>query len=322
LRGAAGCDRLARILLSDQNRAGEPSSAVTIFLNARAGSGHAGRRVPEVRAAFRKLNFAVRLMETYSPEQLRREARAKIAEGSAILAAMGGDGTLQLLAREALGGKTAIGVIPAGGGNDFAAALGIPSWQEAVRAIAGGRTKLVDAVKVRFENGQEGRYFGGGGAGLDAEAALYAGGRFRSWPGRLRYIAAAIAALGKDPSADFEVTSGAGNAPEFSGRALFAAALNTPSYGGGVRLAPDAIMDDGLVDFVVLERLTPLEILGLLPRLWLKGQLTTKRVKRFRAASARVTAAVPVRFHGDGELLGTTPVSIEVEPKALKILVP
>jgi diacylglycerol kinase (ATP) len=295
---------------------------VTIFLNPRAGAGKAGRKAREVQAAFQKLNVAVRLVETHSAELLRREARAKIGEGAAKLAAMGGDGTLQTLAQEALGGKTAIGVIPAGGGNDFAAALGIRSWTEAVRAIARGRTKLVDAVKVRFENGQEWRYFGGGGAGLDAEAALHAGGRFRSWPGRLRYVAAAIAALRRDPGSDFEVTSGACGAPEISGKALLAAALNTPSYGGGVRLAPDAIMDDGLLDFVVLEKLTPLEILGLLPGLVFKGKLTTKRVKRFRAASARVRTAVPVRFHGDGELLGTTPVVIEVEPKALKVLVP
>jgi diacylglycerol kinase (ATP) len=295
---------------------------VTIFLNPHAGSGQAGRRARDVEAAFHQRNFPVRLVETRSAEEFRREARAKIDQGSATLAAMGGDGTLQLLAREAHGANLAIGVIPVGGGNDFARALGIRSWREAVGAIAQGRTRLVDAVKVRLENGQEWRYLGGGGAGLDAEAALDANGRFRSWPGRLRYIAAAIEAFRRDPSARFEITSGARNGPEFSGQALFAAALNTPSYGGGVRLAPDAIVDDGLLDFVVLEKLTPLEVLGLLPGLVFAGKLNTKRAKRFRAASVRVETAVPVRFHGDGELMGTTPVTIEVEPKALKILVP
>jgi diacylglycerol kinase (ATP) len=200
--------------------------------------------------------------------------------------------------------------------------LGIRSSTEAVRAIVQGRTKLVDAVKVRFEDGREWRYFAGGGAGLDAEAARHASGRFANWPGRLRYIAAAIQALRQDPGTSFHVASGAQNEPEFSGRALLVAALNTPGYGGGVRLAPDAIVDDGLLDFVVLEKLTPLEILGLLPGLLRTGGLNTRRIKRFRAASARVHTALPVGFHGDGELLGTTPVTIEVEPKALKILVP
>ena len=312
----------APILPTKQNRTGENSAGLTIFLNPRAGAGKARQRAAEVRAAFEELHFAVQLLETHSAEELRREARAKIAEGSAQLAAMGGDGTLQILAQEAFGGETAIGVIPAGGGNDFAAALGIRNWREAVKAIVAGRSRVVDAVKVRFADGQERRYCGGGGAGLDAAAAGQASGRFANWPGRLRYIAAAIEALRRDPGTSFHVTSGARNELEFSGKALLAAALNTPSYGGGVRLAPDAAVDDGLLDFVVLEPLTPLEILGLLPGLCFAGKLNSKRIKRFRAASARVITAVPVRFHGDGELLGTTPVTIEIEPKALKILAP
>lgn len=310
------------ILSSRQNQPGENSPGLTIFLNPRAGAGKARQRAREVLAAFRALNFAVELRETGSAEELGREARAKIAHGSAQLAAMGGDGTLQVLAREALGGKTAVGVIPVGGGNDFAAGLGIRNWTEAVKAVVAGRSRLVDAVKVRFENGREWHYFAGGGAGLDAEAAGQASARFANWPGRLRYIAAAIAALGRDPGTSFQVTGGARNELQFSGQALLAAALNTPSYGGGVRLAPEAVVDDGLLDFVVLEPLTPLAILGLLPGLCFAGKLHSKRIKRFRAASARIATAVPVGFHGDGELLGTTPVTIEVLAQALRILAP
>jgi diacylglycerol kinase (ATP) len=275
-----------------------------------------------VLSAFRELNFAVKLIETGSAEELQTRARAEVGGGSRKLVAMGGDGTLQLLAREAIGGEMAIGVIPMGGGNDFAAALGIRSWRQAVRAIVQGQTRLVDVVKVRFADGQEARYVGGGGAGLDAEAAQYASGRFAKWPGRLRYLCAAITALQKFSGAEIEVTSGAQNKPEIAGRALLAAALNTPSYGGGVRLAPDATVDDGLLDFVVLETLTRLEIMCLLPALFFTGKLKTKRLRRFRAASVRVFASVPIPFHGDGELLGTTPVTIEIEPQALRMLVP
>lgn len=312
----------SRILHSYQDREEKSNASATIFLNPRAGAGRAARRAEDVRSAFRELNFAVKLIETRSAEELRTRARAEIGAGSRKLVAMGGDGTLQLLVREVIGGEAAVGVIPVGGGNDFAAALGIESWKQAVRAIVRGRTRLVDVVKVRFENGQESRYVGGGGAGLDAEAAQHASGRFAKWPGRLRYIGAAITAFEKYPGAEFEVTSGAENKPEISGRALLAAALNTPRYGGGVRLAPDAKVDDGLLDFVVLEKLTRLEIMRLLPALFFTGKLKTKRLKRFRAASARVCARVPLPFHGDGELLGTTPVTIEVEPKALRVLAP
>jgi len=272
--------------------------------------------------AFRELRFGVKLIETESAVELRKRARAEIRGGSTKIAAIGGDGTLQSLAREASGCDAAVGVIPLGGGNDFAAALGIDSWKQAVKAIVQGRTRLVDVVRVRFENGQESRYLGGGGAGLDAEAARYASGRFGRWPGRLRYLAAAILAVRQYPGADLEVTSGAENKPEFKGRGLLAAALNTPSYGSGVRLAPDAQVDDGLLDFVVLERLSNLEILRLLPGLLFTGKLKTKRIKRFRAARAQVRTEEPIAFHGDGEVEGATPVTIEVEPKALRMLVP
>jgi diacylglycerol kinase (ATP) len=322
LRHASGCDRLARIHPAEQNRDGEYNVGATIFLNPRAGAGKAARRVGDVLSAFRELNFAAKLIETASAVELRKRARAEIGQGCMKLAAIGGDGTLQLLAREATGCDAAIGVIPLGGGNDFAAALGIHSWKQAVRAIVEGRTRLVDVVKVSFENGQESRYLGGGGAGLDAEAARYASGRFGRWPGRLRYLAAAIQAFSKYPGADLEVTSGAEQKPEFKGRGLLAAALNTPSYGGGVRLAPEAQVDDGMLDFVVLEGLGKVEIIRLLPGLLFTGKLETNRIKRFRATSARLRTLVPIAFHGDGELHGATPLTIEVEPKALRMLVP
>jgi len=292
----------------------------TVFVNPCAGGGKAGRKSAEVRAEFAGHGFAARFVESLSAEEFRTGVRAAIAEDSKTLIAMGGDGTLQLLVREAICRDANVGVIPVGGGNDFAAALGIRNWKQAVKVIARGKTLAVDVVRATFANGEAAEYLGGGGVGLDAKAARHANGKFLRWPGRLRYLASAIAALRGYAGVNVEL--------EFPGRGpvrkrvLLAAALNAPSYGGGVWLAPEARLDDGELDLVIVEMLSHLEVAGLIPRLLFTGELKTARVTRFRATKARLSAGKTNEFHGDGELLGYTPVELEVLPKALRVFAP
>ena len=101
---------------------------------------------------------------------------------------------------------------------------------------------------------------------------------------------------------------------------LLAAALNTPTYGAGIRLAPDARMDDGLLDFVLIEGISKMSALALLPGLAKDGILRTDRVRRMRAKQIRLSTSRPCLFHGDGEILGSTPVEIEVVPRAIRVL--
>jgi diacylglycerol kinase (ATP) len=103
---------------------------------------------------------------------------------------------------------------------------------------------------------------------------------------------------------------------------LLAAVLNSPSYGAGVRLAPDAILDDGSLDIVLIENLSLFEVLALLPRLIATGELRTSRVKRWSAQRVRLSTERQCLFQGDGEIIGATPVEIEVVPRAIQVLAP
>jgi diacylglycerol kinase (ATP) len=105
-------------------------------------------------------------------------------------------------------------------------------------------------------------------------------------------------------------------------KALVAAVLNSPTYGAGLRLAPGASLDDGWIDVVLIEDIGPLEVLRLLPQLIATGELRTPRVKRWQARKVHLSTSKPTAFHGDGEILGLTPVEIEVVPGAVKILAP
>ena len=158
--------------------------------------------------------------------------------------------------------------------------------------------------------------------GLDAEAARYANGAYRKLRGRLRYILSAISALASYHAINTTITTGDGEAPLRLQKALLVGVLNTPSYGAGLALAPDARTDDGKLDLVLLEDLSLWEILALLPSLAVHGELKTKRLSRRSVECLRIETDPPRDFHGDGEILGTTPVEISVVPRACRVLRP
>jgi diacylglycerol kinase (ATP) len=276
-----------------------------------------------LREALRRHNVGGQIVESDSPEHFQSAVRGAIGDGCTKLIAMGGDGSLQMLVREVLGGPGQVGIIPAGGGNDFAATLGIPrNIDEAVEVIARGKSRKVDVIEAKFSDGAWRIYLGGGGMGLDAEAARLSNGRFKSWPGRLRYLASAIAALRGFAGIEAEIQFPGEESARINRRLLLAAALNTPAYGGGLKLAPEARLDDGELEVVMLEMLGTWEVLKLIPRLLTSGELKTQRVHRVRAKRVAFSAKGSSWFQGDGELLGTVPVELAVLPSAVEILVP
>ena len=293
-----------------------------VFVNRSAGAGRAAQKTALVRAAFLEKGLSVEFLEPHSKEAFRAEVRASISRGERTLVAMGGDGTLQLLVREALGSPVNFGVIPVGGGNDFAAALGIRGWEQAVEVIGSGKCRDVDVVRVKFSNSEQAVYLGGGGIGLDAAAALYAGERFLKWRGRWRYLASALTALYRYPGVALEAEFPGSQWPEIRQQALLAAVLNTPGYGGGLRLAPNAQPDDGLLEFVMLGMLSWPRVVRLLFWLIVTGELRTAGEERRQARFVRLLGPGGALFHGDGEILGAVPVEIEALPRAARFLAP
>ena len=294
-----------------------------VLVNSAAGGGRARVYLSRIQEVFESFQIHAQFVMTSSAPELESFAQNAISQGQRVLLAMGGDGTFQALANAAFGADVVLGVLPLGGGNDFAAALGLPNDPiKAAEAVLGGQPRSVDLVRVLTADGQTRLYAGGGGVGLDAEAARYASGAYRHLPGRLRYIASALRALAGYVPLDVRIEFPGNNLPTFEARSMLAAALNSPTYGAGLRLAPDATIDDGTLHVVIIEELSKFGVLRLLPRLMGSGELRTSRVKRWRVARVRLTTDRPCLFHGDGEILGPTPVEIEVVPKAIRVLAP
>lgn len=267
--------------------------------------------------------FPAEFVVTATGKDLEARAHAAIASGRQLLLAAGGDGTFQGLANAAFGAAVVLGVLPAGGGNDLARALGLPGeLKAAVEAVLHGQPRCLDLLRARTADGRERLYAGGGGVGLDAEAMQYASGAYRRIPGRFRYIASALRALWVFLPLEVSVEFPGSDLPSLDAKALLAGVLNTPTYGGGLRLAPEALLDDGWLDVVIVENLSGPEVLGVLPALVRSGELRTPRVQRHRARRVRLTTSRPCLFQGDGEILGPAPVEIEVLARAVRILAP
>jgi diacylglycerol kinase (ATP) len=298
-------------------------SAVTVFVNSVAGGGRARFYLPQIQKLFESFQVHAQFVMTNSAAELESSAQNAISQGRRTLFAMGGDGTFQALANAAFGADVLLGILPLGGGNDFAAALGLPDEPvKAAEATLRGDPRFVDLVRVRTAEGRTRLYAGGGGIGLDAEAARYASGAYRRFPGRSRYIASALRALIGFVPLEVRVEFPGSDLIPLEARALVAAVLNSPTYGAGLRLAPVATVDDGSIDVVLIEDIGTIGVLRLLPRLMGNGELRTSRVKRWQVRKVRLTTLKPNLFHGDGEILGSTPVEIEVVPRAVQVLAP
>lgn len=296
---------------------------VLVFVNRAASRNRARSFLPRLQALFESRGVFAEFVETGSAVELELKARLGVEQNHRVLLALGGDGTFQALVNGAYGSDVTIGILPAGGGNDFAAALGLPNDPvSAAQVILKGKPRSVDLVRVRTADGRTRLYAGGGGVGLDAEAARFASGPYRRLPGRLRYIASALRALSRHLTLKIRLEFPGTDFPPAESTALLAGVLNTPTYGGGVRLAPEARIDDGLLHVVLLEDLSAFSVLSLLPRLMGSGELHTSRVKRWGVRSVRISADRPCLFHGDGEILGPAPAEIDTVPNAIQVLAP
>jgi diacylglycerol kinase (ATP) len=182
-----------------------------------------------------------------------------------------------------------------------------------------GEAIPLDAARVRTADGAERLYMGGGGIGLDAEAARFANGAYRKMRGRSRYLLSAVRALWGFRGIGVRVSMEGAGQSFLQATALVLGILNTPSYGGGLRLAPEASLSDGQLDVVLLENLGVLEIASMLPRLAMSGEIRTERIQRHCVTRARIETERPCAFHADGEIIGMTPVEIVVVPGAVRV---
>jgi diacylglycerol kinase (ATP) len=297
--------------------------SVALAVNPRAGAGRGAVIGDAVRSALASAGIGVQEVTAGDADAAAKAMADAVGAGAHALVVVGGDGTVHLGVNAVAGTPTALGVVPAGTGNDVPRDLGLPAQVEpAVAAIAAalthGHVRHVDAV--RCSGGEGSRWFAGVlAAGFDAvvnERANAWADRW-GWPrGNARYTLAVLRELPSFRQRDY-VLELDGDRVETS--AMIVAVANTPCYGGGMRVAPGARPDDGLLDVLVAGPLGRAEFVRVFPRVFSGRHIDHPGVHLHRAARVRVTADGIVGY-ADGERVGPLPLDCEAVPGALRLL--
>ncbi len=244
--------------------------------------------------------------------------RAAVAEGGLdALVVAGGDGMVHLGANLCAGTDVPLGIVAAGTGNDIARELGLPvrDAAEAVERILQGRTRAVDAARSLDPSGETRWFLGVLAAGFDAVVNERANGW--RWPkGPMRYNLAIVRELPVFRPIPYVLTLD-GERSETA--AMLVAVGNGPAYGGGMRVTPDAVFDDGLLDVLVLHRIPVHEFLRVFPKVFSGAHTAHPAVEVRRARTVRLEATGIVAY-ADGERFGPLPLDLEVVPGALSVL--
>ncbi len=283
-----------------------------LLVNPVAGGGRAKQLLPDAERALTEAGLEYRLVFTEGIEHGRREA-LEAAQAGDVPVVMSGDGLIGQVGGALAGSQASLGVIPGGRGNDFARVVGIPDdVEQAVATLADGSPRPVDVGEV---NGR--RFLCIASCGFDSDANRIANeSRIK---GRLVYAYAALRALLAWKPARFTLTLD-GERTEFRGYAV--AAANSRAYGGGMFIAPDAELDDGLLDVVWTGEVGKLRFLSRLPQVFDGAHVRNPEVTVSRAAEARVEADRPFAVYADGDHIADLPATVRVLPGALRVIVP
>lgn len=266
------------------------------------------------------------ILETEKSGHAEELARQAAEQGAEIVAAAGGDGTLSdvLNGLMAAGGQAVLGVIPLGTGNDFARCIGVSaSLDVALDILVNGQAKQIDIGKIVLETGE--RYFLNiCGTGFDALVAERVH-RGRSHPltrrvkGMPAYLLAVLSELYGLRSARLRMEL---DGERVSERALLCAVANSTSYGGGMLVAPEASLEDGLFDICIIKQASRLEFLSAFPGVFSGKHVGHPKVQMRRAARIDIKANPALPILVDGDVLGTTPARFEILAGALRIMAP
>ena len=239
---------------------------------------------------------------------------------------LGGDGTIHRFLPELVRSEKPVLIVPCGSGNDLARALGIGSRADAValaRDFVQGNAAIryIDIGIITDSAGRQIPFCCTAGVGLDAIAAQMANRMPRWLRARGGYLLAAINGVLKNPKLELTVSAENGSDAQTIERAacLFTAA-NTPSFGGGLPIAPNARLEDGQFDCILAQAMTKPRLLRASLSLFRGTHLDLPEVHSMRLPSINIESEPPARVYADGEFVCETPCQLRIGPGALGVL--
>ena len=298
-----------------------------LILNPAAGPRDFHQQLDQAAEHLRAHGWEVESLHTAQRGDATRLAHQAADAGYDVAVAVGGDGTVNEVVNGLAGSPTALGVIPAGTANVYAADVGIPAWNplhpnavhDAAEIVHAGQRRQIDLGRVQLGDGRQRYFLMWCGVGLDAAISqeIHTEDTRRLGPAAWVITAAMVAVnfMGTPGT----VTVGARSR---RGRVLWAVTSNGQLYGLLWRIAPDAKLDDGLLDLAVFEGYGVLSTVRHFAGLTLRRHALDPSFYLYRGRSMTIKTRKPLPVHVDAEPIGTTPVRIEVAPRCLNVVLP
>jgi YegS/Rv2252/BmrU family lipid kinase len=282
-----------------------------LVINPAAGGGRGAKKLPAVRAALVDHDLVV--TPTRSLEHADELVAAALADDRVVVA-MGGDGIVGRVAGAVAAGDGVMGVLPGGRGNDFCRSVGIPL--DPVAACAVISTGVATPLDLGYADGRA--FIGIASIGFDSDVQERV--LTSTLPlGQLTYLIGSLQTVLAWKPATFRCTAD-GQPLELTGWAV--AVANTGMYGGGMKLAPEASVTDGLLDVVTTSATSKLTFLRALPKLFKGTHVHEPSVSVRTATTVTLDADRPFRVFADGDPIATLPCTLTVRPAALRVLLP
>ena len=280
-----------------------------LLYNPAAGRGRAKAHVREAEEILRAGGASVETQASASPEDMTRLAAESSRGDYDRVVVCGGDGTLNLAVRDFDLERGTLALIPLGSGDDFARVTGVPrNVRDACEVVLRGTIREVD---VAIANDR--RYLGVAGLGFDSEVARYANEEVKHVRGSLVYLYAIFRVLPRFEPHRVRID---GKETDI----MFAAIGNTRQYGGGIRITPNAQIDDGLLDITIVNKTSRLQLLKTLPRAYSGAHVKSRFVETRRAAEFAIESERELEVYADGEKITTTPVKFAIAEKKLRFV--
>lgn len=288
--------------------------------NPASGRGRGGRNWPGVESQLRGVlgESLVMIEPTRGPRTASEQAAAMAALGLDVVIASGGDGTVNTVLQGLVGTQTALAILPAGTGNDFARTIGVQELGKALGAIGSGVTRPCDLGRWRSDNA-EGYFLNVAGCGFDAAVARRINEGVRFLRGTPAYLVALLLELGRYKPIRYEIVA---DGERLDCDAMLCAIANARSYGGGMHIAPEAEIGDGLLDLVIVNRMSKFEFISQFPKVFKGSHICHPKVVHKRFRELRIVPACPAPILFDGELAHSASLEVTVVPDAIQVVVP
>ncbi len=293
-------------------------------MNPASGNGATGRRWPELAQRASMLGLTGETLVSERPGHLIELARGAVDAGARLVVAVGGDGTLNEVVNGIACRDVELATIPLGTGMDFVRTYGIPTkFDGAVRVALDGAIRTIDAGHVRYRtwDGEDAeRFFANvGSVGMSGAVAQRANGMSKALGGKLTFFYALTRVFLEWENSEVTVALDDG---ERRGRMHDVVVANGAWHGGGMKLAPAAVPDDGLFDVVLIGDIGKVDFLTTAPKIYQGRHVAHAKVDVVRSKRVEVDAAARLPIEVEGEQVGTTPAVFEVVPGALRLRVP